>query len=35
MTELRITYTLLAKEFIMINVITVNTKGINNDLHLL
>lgn len=33
--ELHITYTLLPKEFIMINVIIVNTKGINNDLHLL
>jgi len=33
--ELHTTYTLLPKEFIMINVIKVNTKGINNDLHLL
>lgn len=32
--ELHITYTLQQK-FIMINVITVNTKGINNDLQLL
>lgn len=33
--ELSTTYTLLLIEFIMFNVITVNTKGINNDLHFL